>query len=273
MDRLFKEAEAAPGYRLAIDLDQQTISTPGGEHLSFHNPVLDLSVALAIFAAASVTYLRRESERRLDGRLGAVARDVVAGVRRQAGPAHLSDAAVGGEEFQVVVIADETKLVQSLGAFPLPIEVVPFGLKATLNMIEMLASDAGCKGEIRLRLKTDGTAFLTDSGNYLIDCAFGHIKDPESLDEALKFVPGVVENGLFLGVADLVIIGGGPAGISAGVYAARKRLKTALKPLFKMSMLIIYILIALEKSYVMLLLIWLIMLFSIALQLQRLKEI
>ncbi|MFM7085264.1 MAG: ribose-5-phosphate isomerase RpiA [Hyphomicrobium sp.] len=128
------------------------------------------------------------------------------------GGALLREKIVATASDRMVVIADETKLVQNLGAFPLPVEVVQFGLKSTLNMIEMLASDAGCQGEIRLRVNADGTPFCTDSGNYLIDCAFGHIKDPESLDEALKFVPGVVENGLFLGVADLVIIGS-PQGI------------------------------------------------------------
>jgi ribose 5-phosphate isomerase A len=82
-----------------------------------------------------------------------------------------------------------------------------------MNMIEMLAADAGCHGEIRLRLGADGQPFVTDGGNYIFDCAFGRLDDPESLDEALKFIPGVVENGLFLGIADAAIIGG-PDGVA-----------------------------------------------------------
>ena len=99
-------------------------------------------------------------------------------------------------------------LVRTLGKFPLPIEVVRFGLAATRNMIKALAEEAGCEGLIELRLGKDGAPFVTDSGNLLLDCAFGRIDMPEMLDEALKRIPGVVENGLFLGVADVAIIAG-----------------------------------------------------------------
>jgi ribose 5-phosphate isomerase A len=79
-------------------------------------------------------------------------------------------------------------------------------------MIEVLTSDAGCTGEIKLRLKPDGAPFVTDGGNFILDCAFGRIEDPEALDEALKLVPGVMESGLFLGIADAAIIAG-PDGV------------------------------------------------------------
>jgi ribose 5-phosphate isomerase A len=113
----------------------------------------------------------------------------------------------------MIVIADTSKKVEKLGAFALPVEVARFGVTATRNMIEMLAGDAGCHGDITLRTKADGNPFLTDGGNYIFDCAFGAIDDPESLDEALKFIPGVVENGLFLGIADVAILGG-PDGVA-----------------------------------------------------------
>ena len=129
------------------------------------------------------------------------------------GGALLREKIVAAASGQVVIIADHTKLVETLGAFPLPIEVVPFGLKATRNLIENLASDAGCSGQIKLRAKGDGTPFVTDNGNFILDCAFGSIEDPETLDDALKLVPGVVENGLFLGIADLAIVAG-PEGVS-----------------------------------------------------------
>jgi ribose 5-phosphate isomerase A len=109
---------------------------------------------------------------------------------------------------RMIVVADESKLVGALGAFALPVEVVSFGLMATRNMIEMLAGDAGCQGDVRLRRAADGSVYKTDNGNCIFDCHFGRIEDPEGLDEALKFIPGVVENGLFLGIADAAIIGG-----------------------------------------------------------------
>jgi ribose 5-phosphate isomerase A len=108
----------------------------------------------------------------------------------------------------MIVIADASKRVKALGAFPLPVEVVRFGVTATRNMVEMLSRDAGCHGDIVLRLGQDGQPYVTDGGNYIFDCAFGRIDDPESLDEALKFIPGVVENGLFLGIADAAVVAG-----------------------------------------------------------------
>src|SRR6478752_3058088 len=107
---------------------------------------------------------------------------------------------------QMVVIADDRKLVKTLGRFPLPVEVVRFGFAATRRMVEAMAAQAGCKGEITQRLGKDGAPFLTDHGNFILDCAFGSIQEPEVLAFALKRVPGVVEHGLFLGVADLAIV-------------------------------------------------------------------
>ena len=129
------------------------------------------------------------------------------------GGALLREKIVAAASGQVIIIADHTKLVTTLGAFPLPIEVVPFGLRATRNLIESLATDSGCTGQVKLRAKADGTPFITDNGNFILDCAFGSIEDPETLDDALKLVPGVVENGLFLGIADLAIVAG-PDGVS-----------------------------------------------------------
>jgi ribose 5-phosphate isomerase A len=128
------------------------------------------------------------------------------------GGALLREKIVAAASERMIVIADGSKRVATLGAFPLPVEVVRFGLAATRNMIEMLCADAGCRGDIVLRLGLDGEPFVTDGGNYVFDCAFGRIEDPESLDEALKFIPGVVENGLFLGIADAAIVAG-PEGV------------------------------------------------------------
>ena len=129
------------------------------------------------------------------------------------GGALLREKIVAVASGRMIVIADATKRVGRLGNFPLPVEAVRFGLAATRNLVGALAADAGCSGEIKLRLGQDGQPFITDSGNVLLDCAFGRIDNPEALDEALKRVPGVVENGLFLGIADAAIIAG-PDGVS-----------------------------------------------------------
>ncbi|MEO1282401.1 MAG: ribose-5-phosphate isomerase RpiA [Pseudomonadota bacterium] len=124
------------------------------------------------------------------------------------GGALLREKIVATSSERMIVIADGSKFVETLGAFPLPIEAVPFGLQATQEMVQMLSQEAGCHGELTLRLNADGSPFETDGAHYIIDAAFGQIADPVALDEALKMIPGVVENGLFIGLADVAILGG-----------------------------------------------------------------
>jgi ribose 5-phosphate isomerase A len=128
------------------------------------------------------------------------------------GGALLREKIIATASERMVVIADASKRVDTLGRFPLPVEVVQFGLTATQHMVAVLAAEAGCEGDIALRMQKGGQPFVTDGGNLILDCSFGRIEDPEALDEALKLVPGVVENGLFLGIADTAIIAG-PTGI------------------------------------------------------------
>jgi ribose 5-phosphate isomerase A len=128
------------------------------------------------------------------------------------GGALLREKIVAVASERLVIIADSTKRVEVLGRFPLPVEVVPFGLTATKQMIIQLAGDCGCEGEVKLRTAKDGSTFVTDNGNHILDCSFGAIDDPEALDDALKLIPGVVESGLFLGIADVGIIAG-PMGV------------------------------------------------------------
>ena len=129
------------------------------------------------------------------------------------GGALLREKIVATASESMIVIADSSKQVETLGRFPLPVEVVSFGLKATEKMIEMLASEAGCSGELKLRMGENGKPFRTDGGNFIFDCHFARIEDPESLADALHIIPGVVEHGLFLGVADTAIVAG-PGGVS-----------------------------------------------------------
>jgi ribose 5-phosphate isomerase A len=129
------------------------------------------------------------------------------------GAALLREKIVAAASEQMIVIADHAKLVKTLGAYALPVEVVAFGLGSTRTLLQTLAADVGCEGEIRQRRKADGTPLLTDNGNFILDCAFGRIEDPESLDAMLKLVPGIVEHGLFLGLASKAIFAG-PDGIT-----------------------------------------------------------
>ena len=133
------------------------------------------------------------------------------------GGALLREKIVATASNRMVVIADESKVVTALGAFPLPVEVVRFGLLATMHAIEAIAGEAGCRGTVTLRPGKGEAPFVTDQGNLLVDCAFGTIPEPEVLAFALKRVPGVVEHGLFLGLADLAIVAGG-----GGVKALRR---------------------------------------------------
>ena len=128
------------------------------------------------------------------------------------GGALLREKIVAVASNRVIIIADHSKRVDTLGAFALPIEVVPFGLKSTIGLISDMAADAGCDGTLTLRKGAGGQPFVSDNGNHIVDCAFGTIDDPESLEDALKLIPGVVESGLFIGIADLAIIAG-PMGI------------------------------------------------------------
>lgn len=124
------------------------------------------------------------------------------------GGALLREKIVASASDRMAVIADFSKSVPVLGRFPLPVEVVRFGLRSTIMHITAQAEDVGCRGEIKLRKTARGEPFITDSGNYILDCEFGRIEDPELLADALQIIPGVVEHGLFLGLADIAFVAG-----------------------------------------------------------------
>ncbi|MGI9524361.1 MAG: ribose-5-phosphate isomerase RpiA [Hyphomicrobiaceae bacterium] len=124
------------------------------------------------------------------------------------GGALLREKIVAAASDRMIVIADDSKRVSRLGKFPLPIEVVEFGLKSTVAMIEALAHDIDLDGTVRARRTSQGELFRTDEGNLILDCGFGHIPSPEALADVLGLVPGIVEHGLFLGLADVAIIAG-----------------------------------------------------------------
>ncbi|AYG59359.1 ribose-5-phosphate isomerase RpiA [Rhizobium jaguaris] len=126
------------------------------------------------------------------------------------GGALLREKIVAASSARMIVIADESKIVETLGAFPLPIEVNPFGLVSTRILIEKAASGLGLSGALNLRQSGDGN-FMTDGGHFIIDASFGRIPDAEALSIELNSIPGVVEHGLFINMATLAVIAG-PAG-------------------------------------------------------------
>lgn len=124
------------------------------------------------------------------------------------GGALLREKIVAAASKTMVVIADETKVVEMLGRFALPIEVNPFGLEATRRAIGAAVQRAGCAGKIALRMRGDGHAFVTDGGHFILDAALGSIPDPVLLATELVSVPGVVEHGLFIGLASRAFVAG-----------------------------------------------------------------
>jgi ribose 5-phosphate isomerase A len=128
------------------------------------------------------------------------------------GGALLREKIVAQASARMVVIADESKSVPTLGRFPLPIEVVPFGLAATQRAIAAATAAMGLSGPVVLRRDKGGHAFVTDGGHWILDAAFGRIADPKGLGERLAAIAGVVEHGLFVELATIAIIAG-PAGV------------------------------------------------------------
>jgi ribose 5-phosphate isomerase A len=124
------------------------------------------------------------------------------------GGALLREKIIAAASEHFVVIADESKAVETLGAFPLPIEVTQFGFSLTALKIFGALRETGCAGgEVKLREIAPGKPLITDGGNYILDAHAERIAKPEALADALKRIPGVVEHGLFIGMARTVILG------------------------------------------------------------------
>jgi len=121
------------------------------------------------------------------------------------GGALLREKIVASASARMVVIADESKWVKTLGRFPLPIEVMPCGLAATRRAVD---AATGCPGRTALRQEKDGHAFVTDGGHWILDASLERIVDAKSLAGRLSIIPGVVEHGLFIGMAQAVILAG-----------------------------------------------------------------
>ncbi len=122
------------------------------------------------------------------------------------GGALLFEKIVATSSKYMIVIADQSKKVATLGKFPLPVEVVPFGVNATAWKLERALRICGLKGRLVMRLK-DGRPFVTDGGNAIIDISLGAINDADRLGNLLSVTPGVVDHGLFIGICGIILMG------------------------------------------------------------------
>ena len=128
------------------------------------------------------------------------------------GGALLREKIVAAASAQMIVIADESKWVDALGRFPLPIEVVPFGVGATRRAVEAVCRQAGYCVPALVRRSKEGHPFVTDGGHFLLDVSLERIAEPATLAAHLTAIPGVVEHGLFIRLATMAIIVG-PQGL------------------------------------------------------------
>jgi ribose 5-phosphate isomerase A len=122
------------------------------------------------------------------------------------GGALLREKIVAAAARRMIVIADAAKMVPALGGFPLPVEVISFGAVPARLAIERIAAKLGLGGTVKLRM-AGAQPFVTDSGNHILDFSFGSIGDPDRLAREMDGVPGVVEHGLFVGLASTALLG------------------------------------------------------------------
>jgi ribose 5-phosphate isomerase A len=122
------------------------------------------------------------------------------------GGALLREKIVAAASDRMIVIADDSKWVDVLGRFPLPVEVNPFGLAATRRAIAGACAECGVSGQMVLRKAGDGHVFVTDGGHWIIDAHLGQIADVPRLADRLSAIPGVVEHGLFIGLAGMAVL-------------------------------------------------------------------
>ena len=122
---------------------------------------------------------------------------------KSGGGALLREKIVASATKKFVIIADSSKQVPVLGKFPVPVEVINFAETLVAKKITAMGA------EVKVRADASGRKFITDSGNHILDCHFGQIPDPPALARKLETTPGVVEHGLFIGLASIALIGKG----------------------------------------------------------------
>ncbi len=162
----------------------------------------ELAIPLTDLAADPVLDLAVDGADEIDPHLNLI---------KGAGGALLREKIVAAAAKDMLVIADASKLVDQLGAFPLPVEINAFGASATLAMIKLICLDQGLPTDMAIRRnmdtsEDDSAAYVTDGGHWIVDLHLATIGDPAKLDDALRAVPGVVETGLFIGMASQALV-------------------------------------------------------------------
>lgn len=155
------------------------------------NLARELGIPLVTFAQIETIDLTIDGADEVDPQLNLI---------KGGGGSLLREKIVAAASTTFIVIVDESKLVPCLGTFPLPVEVVPFGWEMTARALRQLG------GTPTLRMAA-GNPFVSDNGHYILDCAFGAIDRPDALSSRINAMPGVVENGLFTGMANRVVVG------------------------------------------------------------------
>ena len=182
---------------LAVRIDEERLSVIGVPTSERTAELCDaLGVRLTTLDETPELDLTIDGADEIDARLSLI---------KGGGGALLREKIVAAASARMVVIADATKVVDTLGRFPLPIEINAFGLRATSRAIEKAAAGLGLEGPLSLRMKGENP-FVTDGGHFILDASFGRIQDPQALGNALLAIPGVVEHGLFIGLADVAIV-------------------------------------------------------------------
>lgn len=128
------------------------------------------------------------------------------------GGALLREKIIAGSARRFVVIADASKRVSELGAYPLPVEIDRFAFGLTARRVREVFAQSELSAKLTLRPGRDGEPFVSDGGHFILDCALERIRDPAALEKSLAAIPGVVESGLFVGMAERAIFAG-PDGV------------------------------------------------------------
>jgi ribose 5-phosphate isomerase A len=144
--------------------------------------------------------------------------DPALNVIKGGGGALLREKIVAAASDRMIVIADDSKWVEVLGRFPLPIEVIPFGLAATQRAMGRVFAESGGSGQMVVRKGRDGHVFVTDGGHWIVDAHLERINDAPCLARLLDAIPGVVEHGLFIGLASTAMLAG-----SQGIRVVERR--------------------------------------------------
>ena len=134
--------------------------------------------------------------------------DAALNVIKGGGGALLREKIVAAASDRMIVIADDSKWVDVLGRFPLPVEMIPFGLAATQRAIGKAFAESGVSGQMVVRKGKDGHVFVTDGGHWIVDAHLERIADAPRLAALLSIIPGVVEHGLFIGLASTAMLAG-----------------------------------------------------------------